>query len=148
MTAAKKTTSETNAFETMATLNPEAFKEGYEKFAEGVSTMADFHKSSLEAVMASAGAFTKGMEKLASEQTAFVKASFEDGVATMKAASASKTTQEAIDINTEFFRTSVEKNLGQVNKVADMWIETAKETVEPLSARYSDLVEKIQSYRP
>ena len=148
MTAAKKTTSETNAFETMTTLNPEAFKEGYEKFAEGVSTFADFHKGSLEAVMASAGAFAKGMEKLASEQSAFVKASFEDSVATVKAASASKTAQEAIDINTEYFRTSVEKNLGQVNKVADMWIATTKETVEPLSVRYSELVEKIQSYRP
>lgn len=147
MTAAKKA-AETNGFEAMTSFNPEAFKEGYEKFAEGVSTIADFNKGSLEALMASAGAFTKGFEKLASEHSAFVKASFEESAAVMKAASTSKTAQEIIDINSKYARESLEKNLGQVNKVAEMLVETTKQTVEPLTSRYSDLVEKIQSYRP
>jgi len=148
MTATKKTTTETNPFETMTTLNPEAFKEGYEKFAEGFSTMADFHKGSMEAFMASAGAFAKGVEKLTAEQSAFVKSAFEQSVATAKAASGAKNVQESVDINADFARESIEKNLGQATKVADLWIETTKETVEPLTARYSELVEKIQSYRP
>ena len=147
MTAAKKTDA-ANGFEAMTTFNPDTFKQGYEKFAESVSTIADFQKGSLEAMMASAGAFAKGFEKLTSEQTAFVKASFEESAAVMKAASTSKTAQEIVDINSGFVRESMEKNLSQVNKVAEMLIETTKETVEPLTARYSELVEKIQAYRP
>lgn len=148
MTATKKTEKTTDAFETLTTVNPEAFKEGYEKFAEGVSTIADFQKDTYEAFVASAGAFAKGFEKLASEQTNFVKTAFEGSVANAKAVASAKSPQEAFDLNSEFARSAVETNLGQVNKAADLWIETAKETVEPLTARYSELVEKIQAYRP
>ena len=147
MAAAKKTATAADAFD-MKTFSPESFKEGYEKFAEGVSSFADFQKESLNALMASANAFAKGVEKLTAEQTTFSKAVFEDTVATAKAATSSKTLQEAIELNSDFMRTSVEKNLGQINKVADIWTTTAKDTVEPLTARYTELVEKIQSYRP
>ena len=146
MAAAKKTAT-ADAFD-MKAFSPETFKEGYEKFAEGVTSFADFQKESLNALMASAGAFAKGFEKLTAENASFSKAAFEETVATAKAASAAKTLQEAIDLNSEFMRTSVEKNLGQINKVADICSGTAKETVEPLTERYSELVEKIQSFRP
>lgn len=144
MATAKKTA---DAFD-MNAFSPDNFKQGYEKFAESMTAAADFHKESLNALMASAGAFAKGFEKLTAEGAAFSKTSYEEAVATAKAAAASKTLQEALELNSEFMRASVEKNLGQINKVADIWASTAKETVEPLSARYSDLVEKIQSFRP
>jgi phasin family protein len=146
MAAAKKTA--TAEMFDMKAFGPESFKEGYEKFAEGVSSFADFQKESLNALMASASAFAKGVEKLTAEQAAFTKASFEDTVATAKAAAATKTLQEAIELNSDFVRASVEKNLGQINKVADIWTSTAKDTVEPLTVRYTELVEKIQAYRP
>lgn len=148
MTATKKTDKTADAFETLTTVNPEAFKEGYEKFAEGASTVADFQKDSYEAFVASAGAFAKGFEKLASEQTSFVKTAFENTVANAKAVASAKSPQEAFELSSEFARSAVENNLGQVNKAADLWIETTKETVEPLTARYSEMVEKIQSFRP
>jgi len=148
MTASNKTTKSAEAFETMASMNPENFKLGYEKFAESMSMFTDFQKNSMEALMASAGAFAKGVEKLTAEQSAFVKASFEETVANAKTAATSKNVQEALDVNAEFMRGSFEKNLGQINKVANIWVETAKDTAEPLTERYGELVEKIQTYRP
>ncbi|WP_375206268.1 phasin family protein [Hyphococcus sp.] len=145
MAGATKTTAE--AFD-MKAFSPESFKEGYEKFAEGMSSFADFHKESLNALMASAGAFAKGVEKLTAENASFSKSAFEETVATAKAASAAKTLQEAIELNSDFMKSSVEKNLGQINKVADIWTSTTKDAVEPLTERYSALVEKIQAYRP
>ncbi len=147
MAATKKTASAADAFDFKG-FSPESFKDGYEKFAEGMTTFADFQKESLNAVMASAGAFAKGVEKLTAEQTAFSKAAFEETVANAKAAASSKTVQEAIELNNDFVRAAVEKNLGQINKVADIWSETTKDTVEPLTVRYSELVEKIQAFRP
>lgn len=145
--ATAKTTNTDDAFDIKA-FSPESFKEGYEKFAEGISTFADFQKESLNAIMASAGAFTKGFEKLTAEQTAFSKAAFEETVANVKTASSAKSLNDAVELNSKFVRTSIEKNLGQINKVADICSETAKDSVEPLTTRYSDLVEKIQAYRP
>ncbi|MHA7873437.1 MAG: TIGR01841 family phasin, partial [Hyphococcus sp.] len=112
MASTKKATNGADPFETMTAMSPEAFKEGYEKLAQNMSTFADFQKDSVEAVMASAGAFAKGFEKLASEQSAFIKASMEEGMASAKAASSSKSVQEAIDVNVSFVREAVEKNLG------------------------------------
>ncbi len=148
MTTEKKTAKAADPFESMTNFNPESFKEGYEKLAEGVSAAADFQKGSFDAVVASAGAVAKGVEKLTSEQAAFVKSSFENGVETAKAAAASGSVQEALEINSDFLRSSFEKNLNQFNKVSELWVETSKEALAPLSERYGELVEKIQAYRP
>ena len=148
MTATKTTAKQDTGFDAMTGVNTEAFKEGYEKISEGVSAFADFHKGSLEAFMASAGAFAKGVEKLSTQQSTFVKTAFDEGVASAKAVSTSKSVQEALDIQSDYARETIEKNLGQINKVADLWIETTKKSAEPLTSRYAEMVEKIQSYRP
>jgi len=148
MTAANKTAKTTEVFESMMNINPDSFKDGYSKLAEGVSAMAEFQKGSVEALMAAAGAFAKGVEQMTAEQASFTKAAFEDGVANAKAAATSGSIQEAFDLNSEFMRASVEKNLNQFNKVAEICVETSKGTAAPLSERYGELVEKIQAYRP
>ena len=148
MAAAKKAASTANNFDAFASFDTETFKEGYEKFAEGVSAIADYNKGAMEAVMASAGAYSKGVEKLTAESTEFVKSAYERAVSASKAVTGAKSAQEAFDIQSDFAREAVEKNLSQANKVADLWIDATKETVAPLTERYSELVEKIQSYRP
>lgn len=148
MAATKKTTTAAADMFEFNGFGPDSFKDGYEKFAEGLTAVADFQKESLNALMASAGAFAKGVEKLTAEQTAFSKTAFDDTVANAKAAAGSKTVQEAVELNSDFMRTTIEKNLGQINKVADIWSETTKDALDPLTVRYSEMVEKIQSYRP
>ena len=148
MAATKKTEKTEQAFEEMTGFGADAFKEGYQKMAENMSGMADFQKGYVEAFMASAGAFAKGIEKLTSEQSSFAKSAFEDTVANAKAASSAKSFQDAIELNSEFVRTSVEKNMGQFTKVAEIFTETAKETAEPMTSHYNELVEKVQAFRP
>ncbi|MGE0409593.1 MAG: phasin family protein [Amphiplicatus sp.] len=148
MATAKKTAGVADAFESLTAMNPEVFKEGYDRFAKSISSFADFQKNSLEALMASAGSFAKGVEKLTTEQAAFAKASYEDSVAAAKAAAASKSVQEALDIQSDYVRTTFEKNLGQFNKIADQWVSTTKAAAEPLTARYGEFVDIVQSYRP
>lgn len=148
MATAKKTFGSNESFETLTAVNSESLREGYDKFAKGVSQFADFQKGSLEALMASANSFAKGVETAATEHTAFAKASYEEGVAAAKAAAASKSIQEAFDIQSDYLRTAFEKNLNQFNKLADHWAATTKQASEPLTARYGEFVEIVQSYRP
>jgi phasin family protein len=148
MATAKKTIGAGEGFEALTSVNADTFREGYDKLAKGVTQFADFQKSSLEALMASASSFAKGVEKVASEQTAFAKASYEEGVAAARAAATSKSVQEAFDVQSDYLRATFEKNLGQFNKLTDHWISTSKEAAEPLTARYGEFVELVQSYRP
>src|SRR3990167_1746782 len=147
--AAKKTaeTAGEESFEALTAFSPDTFKDGYEKLAKGMNSWADFQKSSVEAMMASAGVFAKGFEKAASTQASFVKEQFEEGVATAKAAATSKSLQEALELQNEFVRTAVEKNLGQASKLAEHWTGVAKEASDPLTKRYGEFVELVQSYR-
>lgn len=148
MANARKTVDATDTFETIAMIKPEAMKEGYEKLAKSMSTFADFQKHSIEAMMASATALAKGFERAASEQSAFAKEAFEESVAAAKAATTSKSVQEAMEIQSDFARTAFEKQLGHATKLADHWNTVAKEAADPITKRYSDLVELVQSYRP
>jgi len=137
----------TEAFESLTTFSPDAFKDGYEKYAKSMNAWADFQKGSLEAFMSAANVMAKGFEKAATTQAGFVKEQFEEGVATAKAAAASKSIQEAIELQNEFVRTAVEKNLGHATKLADHWTGVTKEAADPLSKRYGEFVELVQSYR-
>ncbi|HNR77327.1 MAG TPA: phasin family protein [Parvularculaceae bacterium] len=147
MTAKKTAETTADTFESVMSFGPENFKDSYEKFAKGLNSLADFHKGSVEAFMASAGVFAKGFEKAASTQVGFAKEQFEEGVATAKAAFASKSVQEAIELQNEFARTSFEKNLGHASSLAEHWTSVAKDATDPLTKRYGEFVELVQSYR-
>lgn len=148
MATAKKTVSTPESFESWTSVNPEALREGYEKFAGGMSKWAEFHKESVEALMASAGSLAKAFEKAASENSAFAKSAYEEGVAAFKATTSSKSVQEVLDIQSDYLRSALERNLGQLNKLSDHWVATTKQAVEPLTERYGEFVEMVQSYRP
>ncbi|MCB2098129.1 MAG: phasin family protein [Parvularculaceae bacterium] len=147
MTGKKNAETAAEAFESVMSFSPESFKDSYEQFAKGMSAWADFQKGSVEAFMASAGVVAKGFEKAASTQAGFVKDQFEEGVSTAKSAFASKSVQEAIELQSEFARTAFEKNLGHASSLADHWTSVAKEAADPLTKRYGEFVELVQSYR-
>ncbi|MDZ7627704.1 MAG: TIGR01841 family phasin [Parvularculaceae bacterium] len=143
--AAKKTAA-AEGFDTLS-FNADTFKDGYEKFTKSMNSFADFQKGSLEAMMASASAYAKGFEKAASAQANLAKEQYEDGMALAKAASSSKSVQETIELQTEFARTMFERNLALVSTLAEHWNGVAKEASEPMTKRYSEFVEMVQSYR-
>ncbi|MCB2112937.1 MAG: phasin family protein [Parvularculaceae bacterium] len=147
MTAKKTAETTAEALESVMSFSPESVKDFYEQFAKGLNSFADFQKGSVEAYMASAGAVAKGFEKAATAQASFVKEQFEEGVATAKAAFASKSVQEAIEIQGEFARTAFEKNLGHASSLADHWTGVAKDAADPLTKRYGEFVEYVQSHR-
>lgn len=148
MAAMKKNAAGAENFDAFSAMNPEVLKEGYERMAKGMTNFADFQKGSMEAMMAFAGAYARGVEKAASEQSAFAKAAYEDGVSAMKSTSGAKSAQEALEIQSEYVQSSVEKNLTFATKIADHWSSVAKEAADPVSKRYGEFVEMVQSYRP
>ncbi|MEM8985256.1 MAG: phasin family protein [Pseudomonadota bacterium] len=148
MAETKKTEKSADPFGITSSFSPESFKEGYEKVTASMTDYADFHRDAVDALIKSAGVFAKGVEKLTSENAAFAKAALDEGVSTAKSAASSGSVQEAMDIQAEFMRGRVEKNLNQINKVAEIFVETSKQASEPLAERYGQFVEKIQTYRP
>ena len=145
MAATKKSTAKTAGFDAM---NGEAFKEGFEKMNKSFEQFAEFQREAVDAMMSASSTVAGSFEKMSAEQTDFVKSSFDEGMKAAKAIASCKNPQEAMDVNTEYFRTAFEKNMAQFNKMTEMMMSTGKDAVEPLTDSYNHFVEKVQSYRP
>ncbi|GGD04702.1 phasin family protein [Aquisalinus flavus] len=122
-------------------------KENMEKMSKGMAEFGEFGKDNVEAVVASASTFAKGFEDIATEQANYAKSSMEKSVEQMKTVASAKTPQDFMEAQTDYVRSAFESNMSQMNKLSDMWIATAKDCTEPLSRRYTAMVEKVQSFR-
>ncbi|MCI5043902.1 MAG: phasin family protein [Aquisalinus sp.] len=143
----KKPAAAAEQFEDFAEQATTSMKDGFEKMSKGMTDVSEFSKENFDAVMESATHYAKGVEEIAADNAAYAKASVEKTVEQFKAVSALKTPQEFIQAQTDFVRTAFESNLAQMQKVADAWTATAKSASEPLNKRYTEVVEKAQSYR-
>ncbi|MEO1656491.1 MAG: phasin family protein [Pseudomonadota bacterium] len=118
--------------------------EGVERMTKGMSQMGTFAQENTEAVMQAASVVAKGYEKLAQESADFAKTQLEASQERVQGLTKAKTPQEFFEAQSELFRSTMEAQISQVNKVSDMMIATAKDAAQPLSKRYSALVELMQ----
>lgn len=121
-----------------------AYNDGIERMTQGMSKLGTFGQENVEAVMESATTFAKGVEKIASENIEYAKSQMDSGSDKFQALTKAKTPQEFFEAQSELFRTSFETQIAQVNKVSDMFIASARDAAQPLSKRYSAMVEIMQ----
>ena len=149
-TATKSKTPTNGAAETLenvVTASSDALKQGFEKAVKGYDEMATFNKATIEAVMQSASAASKGFEAINAEALAFSKQSIEDAVTATKAAMTSRSIQELVEINSDFAKSAFDSYVGQITKIGDLFASMAKGTVEPLNSRTAAFMQIVQSAR-
>ena len=139
--------SATRKTKTQETINQatDAANDGARRMTDGMSQFGSFGQDTVEAVTASATIVAKGLEKATQENVAFAKTQMEHGAERMKAFQSVKTPQEFFEAQANLFRTVMEAQIEQTNKVSDMMIETAREAAQPMSKRYTAMVEMMQA---
>ena len=140
MSATRKTKTDDTVRNASAAAN-----DGVARMTDGMSKLGSFGQETMEAVTASASIVAKGMEKVGQENVAFAKTQMEQGSERLKAFQSIKTPQEFFEAQADVFRTVMEAQIEQTNKVSDMMIETARDAAQPLSKRYSAAVEMMQA---
>lgn len=152
-TAAKKTvaadTFSMNAFtfDTASAANGQAMKDGFEKTVASFGDFNMFSKDAAEAVAASMATAGKGAEKINAEVADYTKQAVEDGVAAAKQFAGAKSIQEAVELQSNFAKASIETYIGEVNKIADLYASSMKDAMKPLSDRVATTVELFQAQR-
>jgi len=149
-TMASKSKSTQNGAETMETVitaGTDAVKQSMEKAMKSFDDIATFNKSTVDALVKSANAASKGLEALSAEVMSYSKQSVEDYIAATKAAMSSRSVQEFMEVNTDYAKTAFDTYVGKVTKLSDMASTTAKDTFEPLSGRLNALMEIVQAGR-
>ena len=125
----------------------EAFKTGFEKVAKNYDHFLTYGRDTVEAYMKAANAAGKGVETLHSELYSFSKQSVEESIAATKALMGSKSIHEAFELQSDFAKSAFDSYVGQMTKLSEIMLSTAKDTFEPLQSRVQAWVDVVESSR-
>ena len=124
-----------------------AFKQGVEKTLSAINEANTYSKKNLEAVVASVTAAAKGAETVSAQTVAFSKKAFDDQVSVARSLVGAKSVQEVIELQTTFARSFLETYMAEVGKLTETVSSSVKESLKPLNARVTDMVERVQATR-
>lgn len=102
-------------------------------------------KDNVEAVVASSSIVAKGAEEAGKQVAAFTQLSAESAVASGKAALAVKTINELFELQSSYFKSSVEAFLSESAKLQELSVKIANDAAAPLAARVNATVEKLSN---
>jgi hypothetical protein len=89
-------------------------------------------KDNVEAAMASLGAVSKGAQAAAVEMASFAKSSFERGSAAAEKLAGVRTLDKAVEIQTDYLKSSYESLVAQASKLGELYANVAREAYAPV----------------
>jgi phasin family protein len=109
---------------------------------KSIEEMQATSKQGFDAYVASANAFTKGFQTLATEAAEFTKKSVEDTVALTEKIVASKSVEKALELQQAHATKSFEGMMAQANKFGQFYMDAAKDAYKPLEAQMEKFTPK------
>jgi hypothetical protein len=90
-----------------------------------------YGKDNMDATLKSFGALTKGAQAIAAEVADYSKRSFEDGSKVVEKLFGVKSFEKAIEIQSDYAKTSYEGFVAQATKIGELYMDAAKEAYKP-----------------
>ena len=98
-----------------------------------------FGKDNVDTCMKQFGSVSKGWQAIATEFADYSKKSFEDGSAALEKLFGAKSLEKAIEVQSDYVKTSYEGFVAQATKLGELYTDLAKETYKP----YEGLLSKV-----
>ena len=90
-----------------------------------------FGKEFMDNGLKSLASFSKGVQAIAVESTEYAKKSFENGRSTLEKLVAAKSLEKAIEIQTDYAKSSYEAFVAEATKLSDLYAELFKDSYKP-----------------
>ncbi len=100
-----------------------------------------FGQGNVEAIVKSGQIMATGMQELTKQMAASAQASMSEAMSMFQALSGVRSMKEAVELQTNMARTSVEKALTQTGHVAESGFKLAEQAFAPITSRMSLAVE-------
>src|SRR5476649_508924 len=88
-------------------------------------------KENVEVAMKSAETMSKGAQAIATEVADYSKKAFEDGSAALEKLFGVKSIEKAIELQTEYAKSSYEGFVAKATKISELYSDLAKESYKP-----------------
>jgi hypothetical protein len=104
---------------------------GREPMMKNFEEVQKLSKDNMDTTLKSFGAVSKGMQAIAVEMADYSKKSFEEGTAVIEKLMGAKSFDKAIEVQTDYFKSSYEGFMSEATKLSDLYTDLAKETYKP-----------------
>ena len=118
-------------------------KSKMEKAIKTAEDMVSFGQGNVEAVMKSGQIWAAGVQDLGKTFAATAQAHMDQTVATFKALTSVKSLKEALELQSNLARSSVESAVAETGKLTDASMKLAEQAIAPITARVTLAVEKF-----
>lgn len=98
----------------------------------GFEDIQKYSRESVDLALKSFGSISKGFQAVAVEVADYSKKSFEDNSAFVEKLTGAKSLDKAIEIQTDFVKSSYETYLARVTKIGELYADIAKESYKPV----------------
>jgi hypothetical protein len=91
-------------------------------------------KDNMDATLKSFGAVSKSVQAIAVEMADYSKKSFEQGTAAIEKLFSAKTIEKAIEVQSDFVKSSYEGFVAEATKLSELYADLAKESYKPFES--------------
>jgi len=112
---------------------------------KGFEDFQAMSKEGTEAVSASAAVWAKGFQTVATEVTENATKAFEGSSAAAEKAIAAKSVDKAFEIQTKFAKDSMEAYVNGLNRIGEIYAETARQAYKPLEVQAGKVGAKVNA---
>lgn len=120
-------------------------KESMAKAMKTTEEMMAFGQGNIEAFLKASQIFTTGMQGISKQIATSAQASVEEAVEASKAFAGVKSVKDAVDLQTGFARSMMEKAVAETGKITDASLKLSEQTIAPLAARVTLAVDRFGS---
>ena len=122
---------------------PVELKMNVGKVMKTAEDMMTFGQANLEAFTRSGQIWAAGVQDLGKQVAATAQAQMQQTVETMKAMAGIRSIKDALDLQSNLARASMEKVVAETGKLTDASMKLAEQTMAPLAARMTVAMEKL-----
>lgn len=110
---------------------------------QGYDDLAAVGKDNMEACLKCGGILAKGMEGLSKELMKYAQVSFEANLAVTKKLMGVKTVREAIDLQADHARHSLDHMVGEAAKLTEMSVDLTNQVLDPIQSRINATAQNL-----
>jgi phasin family protein len=118
-------------------------KANMEKAMRTAEEFLSFGQGNVEAVMRSGRIWAEGVQDLGKSFAATAQAQFDQAMSTFKALAGVKSLKEAIDLQANLARSSMETAMTETTRLTDASMKLAEQASAPITQRMTQAVEKF-----
>ncbi len=102
-----------------------------------------FGQANFEAMMKSGQIWTVGVQELSAKMAASAQASLDETLSTMRAMSGVKSLRDAVELQSGFARSAMQKTVSETGRLAETSIKLAEQAAAPITARLTAAVDMV-----